>query len=421
MGEPLLRAKDLVTRLFTDSGTVQAVDGVSLHVGQGEAVALVGESGCGKSMTALSLMRLVRTPGRIVSGEVTFEGRNLLSLSEREMRDVRGGRLAMVFQDPMTFLNPLMRVGEQIVEAVLLHQGLGRSAARLAALEALERVGIPAAKNVIDYFPHQLSGGMRQRVLIAMAISSKPAMLIADEPTTALDVTIQAQIMRLLAQLRRDLSSSMLSDHARLGAGRGILRPGLRHVCGQDRRGRRCVRRVRQPAPPLHTGTVAFDAFARPAHREVGVDRRPTAQSDHAAPRLPLSSALRRENAEVFGRCAARFRHRARRRCALLALRGDRTCRRSLRSGTSKCIFPSAAAGSAARARSCMRSTASTCTSTPVRSSPSSARAAAARPPWRGRCSGSTSRLAARSGSATPACWMPRPRSRCGTTDGRSR
>ena len=210
MSEPLLSAKNLVTRLFTDSGTVLAVDGVSLHVGHGEAVALVGESGCGKSMTALSLMRLVRKPGRIISGEVTFEGRNLLSLSERDMRGVRGGRLAMVFQDPMTFLNPLMRVGEQIVEAVLLHQGLGRRAARLAALEALERVGIPAAKNVIDYFPHQLSGGMRQRVLIAMAISSEPAMLIADEPTTALDVTIQAQIMRLLAQLRRELSSSML-------------------------------------------------------------------------------------------------------------------------------------------------------------------------------------------------------------------
>jgi oligopeptide/dipeptide ABC transporter ATP-binding protein len=210
MGEPLLRAQDLATRLFTDSGSVQAVDGVSLHVGHGEAVALVGESGCGKSMTALSLMRLVRPPGRIVSGEVVFEGRNLLSLSDREMRAVRGGRLAMVFQDPMTFLNPLMRVGEQIVEAVLLHQRLERSKARMAALEALERVGIAAAGNVVDYFPHQLSGGMRQRVLIAMAISSKPALLIADEPTTALDVTIQAQIMRLLAELRRELSTSML-------------------------------------------------------------------------------------------------------------------------------------------------------------------------------------------------------------------
>jgi len=210
MGEPLLSARDLATRLFTDSGTVQAVDGVSLNVGHGEAVALVGESGCGKSMTALSLMRLVRPPGRIVSGEVIFEGRNLLSLSDREMRAVRGGRLAMVFQDPMTFLNPLMRVGEQIVEAVLLHQYLERGKARMAALEALERVGIAAAGNVIDYFPHQLSGGMRQRVLIAMAISSKPALLIADEPTTALDVTIQAQIMRLLAELRRELSTSML-------------------------------------------------------------------------------------------------------------------------------------------------------------------------------------------------------------------
>jgi len=210
MSKPLLTATNLVTKLFTDSGTVQAVDGVSLHIGHGEAVALVGESGCGKSMTALSLMRLVRPPGRIVSGSVTFDGTDLLALSEREMRAVRGGRLAMVFQDPMTFLNPLMRVGEQIVEAVMLHQRVGRSEARRTALEALERVGIPAAATVIEYFPHQLSGGMRQRVLIAMAISSKPTFLIADEPTTALDVTIQAQIMRLLARLRRELSSSML-------------------------------------------------------------------------------------------------------------------------------------------------------------------------------------------------------------------
>ena len=210
MSKPLLTATNLVTKLFTDSGTVQAVDGVSLHIGHGEAVALVGESGCGKSMTALSLMRLVRPPGQIVSGSVNFDGADLLSLSEREMRAVRGGRLAMVFQDPMTFLNPLMRVGEQIVEAIMLHQRVGRSEARRTALEALERVGIPAAATVIEYFPHQLSGGMRQRVMIAMAISSKPTLLIADEPTTALDVTIQAQIMRLLAKLRGELSSSML-------------------------------------------------------------------------------------------------------------------------------------------------------------------------------------------------------------------
>lgn len=210
MGEPLLQARNLVTHLFTDSGTVHAVDGVTLHIDHGEAVALVGESGCGKSMTALSLMRLVRPPGRIVSGQVLFEGRDLLSLPEDEMRRLRGGKLGMVFQDPMTYLNPLMRIGEQITEAVLLHQPVGRRQARVVAHEALERVGIPAPENVIDYFPHQLSGGMRQRVLIAMAISSKPALLIADEPTTALDVTIQAQIMRLLAHIRRELPSSML-------------------------------------------------------------------------------------------------------------------------------------------------------------------------------------------------------------------
>lgn len=210
MGEPLLQARNLVTHLFTDSGTVHAVDGVTLHIDNGEAVALVGESGCGKSMTALSLMRLVRPPGRIVSGQVLFEGRDLLGLPEDEMRRLRGGKLGMVFQDPMTYLNPLMRIGEQITEAVLLHQPVGRRQARVVAHEALERVGIPAPENVIDYFPHQLSGGMRQRVLIAMAISSKPALLIADEPTTALDVTIQAQIMRLLAHIRRELSSSML-------------------------------------------------------------------------------------------------------------------------------------------------------------------------------------------------------------------
>ncbi|MCC7425346.1 MAG: ABC transporter ATP-binding protein [Alphaproteobacteria bacterium] len=207
---PLLRAEGLVTHLFTDSGRVRAVDGVSLEVRAGEAVALVGESGCGKSMTALSLMRLVRPPGRILEGVVEFEGTPLLPLSDAEMRRLRGGRLAMIFQDPMTYLNPLMRVGAQIVEAIVLHQKVSAQAARTIALEALERVRIPAAATVLDYFPHQLSGGMRQRVLIAMAISSRPSLLIADEPTTALDVTVQAQIMQLLAEVRRALGSALL-------------------------------------------------------------------------------------------------------------------------------------------------------------------------------------------------------------------
>ncbi len=207
---PLLQVEGLTTHLFTDAGTVRAVEGVSLAIGRGEAVALVGESGCGKSMTALSLMRLVRPPGRILGGRVEFEGRNLLELREEEMRRLRGGDIAMIFQDPMTFLNPLMRVGDQIAEAVRLHQGLDSRAAWRAALAALELVRIPAPDSVIEYYPHQLSGGMRQRVLIAMAISSRPSLLIADEPTTALDVTVQAQIMELLGDIRRELGSALL-------------------------------------------------------------------------------------------------------------------------------------------------------------------------------------------------------------------
>jgi oligopeptide/dipeptide ABC transporter ATP-binding protein len=210
MSEPVLDVRGLTTHLFTEAGRVQAVDDVSLRVMPGEAVALVGESGCGKTMTALSLMRLARPPARIVAGEVRFEGRELVGLDEVAMRRLRGGRMAMVFQDPMTFLNPLMRVGDQIGEAVRLHQQVPSGGVRAIVLDALGRVRIPAPETVIDYYPHQLSGGMRQRVLIAMAISSSPALLLADEPTTALDVTVQAQIMRLLAEVRRDLGSAML-------------------------------------------------------------------------------------------------------------------------------------------------------------------------------------------------------------------
>ena len=210
MDAALLKVEGLTTHLFTHSGTVRAVEAVSLQVGRGEAVALVGESGCGKSMTALSLMRLVRPPGKILGGRVEFEGTDLLRLREDRMRLLRGGRIAMIFQDPMTYLNPLMRVGDQIAEAVRLHQGLGRRAAWAAALDALGLVRIPAPDSVIEYYPHQLSGGMRQRVLVAMAISSRPSLLIADEPTTALDVTVQAQIMELLSDIRRELGSAML-------------------------------------------------------------------------------------------------------------------------------------------------------------------------------------------------------------------
>jgi len=207
---PLLEVEDLHTQIPTARGTVRAVDGVSLRVEAGEAVALVGESGCGKSMTALSIMRLLRPPGKTVSGSVRFEGADLLALPPREMRRIRGARIAMVFQDPMTYLNPLARVGAQIAEAAALHQGANARLARERAMQALERVRVPSPERSFDLYPHQLSGGMRQRVLIAMAVVCKPALLIADEPTTALDVTIQAQIMRLLADLRRELGSALV-------------------------------------------------------------------------------------------------------------------------------------------------------------------------------------------------------------------
>ena len=198
----LLEVKNLHTYFQTREGLVCAVEGVSFHLGRGELLGLVGESGCGKSMTALSIMRLVAAPGKIVAGEILFEGRNLLQLSNAEMRDVRGNDIAMIFQDPMTSLNPVFTVGEQIAEALRLHRGLSRKAARAAAIEAMREVSIPDPALRADDYPHQLSGGMRQRVMIAMALACDPKLLIADEPTTALDVTIQAQILDLLNQLR---------------------------------------------------------------------------------------------------------------------------------------------------------------------------------------------------------------------------
>ncbi len=211
MSEPLLEVSDLRTVFETDEGTVRAVDGVSFAVAPGETLALVGESGSGKSVTALSILRLVpEPPGRVVAGRVLFRGRDLLGLPPREMRRVRGREISMVFQEPMTSLNPVFTCGEQIVEVLVLHERLGRRAARARALELLRLVGIPAPEQRLDEYPHQLSGGMRQRVMIAMALACRPALLIADEPTTALDVTIQAQILELLGRLRAELGMALL-------------------------------------------------------------------------------------------------------------------------------------------------------------------------------------------------------------------
>jgi oligopeptide/dipeptide ABC transporter ATP-binding protein len=208
--ENILEVKNLRTTFFTESGGAHAVDNVSFNIRRGEALALVGESGCGKSVTAMSIMRLVSSPGKITAGEVRFRGRNLADLSERDMRKVRGNDIAMVFQEPMTSLNPVFKIGWQVAEAIRIHQDVSKKEAWRMAGEMLKLVSIPDPIKRLDDYPHQLSGGMRQRVMIAMALSCDPELLIADEPTTALDVTIQAQIMELLARLQQKLGLAIL-------------------------------------------------------------------------------------------------------------------------------------------------------------------------------------------------------------------
>ncbi len=210
-GDPVLKVAGLQTFFFTRSGVLRAVDGVSFSLARGETLAVVGESGCGKSMVALSIMRLVPDPpGRTVGGSVTLEGRDLLKLDEAAMRNVRGNELSMIFQEPMTSLNPVLTIGEQIGEAIRLHQDLAPSAVRAKAVEMLRRVRIPEPEQRAGEYPHQLSGGMRQRAMIAMALACNPKVLIADEPTTALDVTIQAQILELIVELQRETGTALI-------------------------------------------------------------------------------------------------------------------------------------------------------------------------------------------------------------------
>lgn len=207
----LVEFKNLKTHFFTEDGIVKAVNDVSFKIKAGETVGVVGESGCGKSVTAMSLMRLIpNPPGRIVAGEILFEGRNVLNLSDSEMREIRGNEISVIFQEPMTSLNPVFTIGEQIEEVIILHQNLSKVEARKKAIEMLKLVGIPRAEEVVDSYPHELSGGMRQRAMIAMAVSCNPKLLIADEPTTALDVTIQAQILDIMKNLKDKLNTSIM-------------------------------------------------------------------------------------------------------------------------------------------------------------------------------------------------------------------
>jgi oligopeptide/dipeptide ABC transporter ATP-binding protein len=221
--EVLVEVNNLKTYFYTDEGVVKSVDGVTFHINKGETLAVVGESGSGKSVTSLSIMRLIPSPpGKIVDGTIIFRGRDgnakdITTMSEAEMRKIRGNEVSMIFQEPMTSLNPVYTVGDQIAEAVMLHQNKGRKEAMEVAITMLELVGIPEARRRVTNYPHQMSGGMRQRVMIAMALSCNPALLIADEPTTALDVTIQAQILDLMRKLQREIGMSILFITHNLG------------------------------------------------------------------------------------------------------------------------------------------------------------------------------------------------------------
>ena len=211
MSSKLLKISGLKTYFYTEEGIVPAVDGLDLELDEGETLAVVGESGCGKSVTSLSILRLIpNPPGKILDGEILYKNEDLLKKTEKEMRKIRGNDISMIFQEPMTSLNPVFTVGHQIMETLRFHQGLNREQARERAIEMIRLVGIPTPEKVVDNFPHQMSGGMRQRVMIAIALACNPKILIADEPTTALDVTIQAQILRLLSDLKKKTNTAII-------------------------------------------------------------------------------------------------------------------------------------------------------------------------------------------------------------------
>ncbi len=220
--EKILEVKDLRTYFYTDAGVVKAVDGINFDLRKGEVLGIVGESGSGKSVTNLSIINLVSVPGKIKSGEVLYHGTDLLKMSDKEIRSIRGNKISMIFQDPMTSLNPFLKISTQMIETIQLHQGLNKVDARKKAIEMLKLAGIPGAEERIDCYPHQFSGGMRQRVMIAMGLSCNPEILIADEPTSALDVTIQAQILELMKELTEKLGTAVIMITHSLGVVAGM-------------------------------------------------------------------------------------------------------------------------------------------------------------------------------------------------------
>jgi len=272
VAQTLLQVEDLHTQFFTSRGVVRAVDGVSFHVDAGETLGIVGESGCGKTIAALSILRLVPDPGKITSGRILFRGRNVTEMNDEEIRDFRGNDVAMIFQDPMTSLNPVTKVGFQIEEAMTAHERFTEKLAKGRVIELLKRVRVPAAESRVKDYPHQFSGGMRQRAMIAMGLSNEPALLIADEPTTALDVTVQAQIIQLMKQLNRELGTAMMLITHNMAlvaslcqrvvvmyAGRTVERAAVRELFGN----------VRMPYTSALLGAVP--RLDRPAHTPLPV------------------------------------------------------------------------------------------------------------------------------------------------------
>ena len=260
----VLEVNDLKTHFFTREGVVQAVDGISFSLEKGKTLGIVGESGCGKSVTALSIMGLIpKPPARIVGGEVLFDGKDLTKLSEGEMQHIRGNEVAMIFQDPMTSLNPTLKIGTQITETILAHRDVSKQEARKRAVDLLKEVGIPRAAERLDDYPHRFSGGMRQRVMIAIALSCGPRLLIADEPTTALDVTIQAQILDLLDALRQEHDMAMILITHDMGVVAETADDVMIMYAGQIVEQASGLRALRQPGAPVHGGTPRRAATAR--------------------------------------------------------------------------------------------------------------------------------------------------------------
>jgi oligopeptide/dipeptide ABC transporter ATP-binding protein len=284
----LLEVNDLRTHFHSDDGVVKAVDGVSFTLNKGKILGIVGESGCGKSITSLSIMRLLAAgPGCAVTGQILFDGVDLLGLTEAEMHRIRGNRISMIFQEPMTSLNPLFTVGDQIMESVLLHQKAGKREARDRAIDMLRLVGIPSPEKRVDVYPHQLSGGMRQRVMIAIALACNPKLLIADEPTTALDVTIQAQILDLMAQLREDLGTSIILITHDLGVVAEMADEVVVMYCGKV---------VEQ----ADVGTL----FENPRHPYTQGLLRSIPQLDRAVARLPIVRGVVPSPSQMPAGCA---------------------------------------------------------------------------------------------------------------------